>query len=103
MIWFVVKLLIRVVVFGIALGFTMRRDPHVKVEPRSALPLVAATFAVLNTLLYWLIAPALNLVTLFSLSLLVPFLVNGALLYATDRLLKYFKIETLLALAKTAG
>lgn len=100
---FLVKLLARVVVFGVALTFACRRDADVKVEPRSQLPIVAGTFAVLNTLLYTLLSGALNLGTLWLLFFLVPFVANGILLLATDKLLKSFKLESITALVKTAG
>lgn len=99
----ILKMLARVFVFGVALTFACRRDPDVKVEPRSRLPYVAATFAILNALLYWLLAGALNLGTLWLLFFLVPFVANGILLLLTDRLLKSFKIESMTSLARTAG
>jgi len=100
---FLVKLLVRVFVFGVALTFACRRDSDVKVEPRNHLPLVAGTFALLNTLLYSLLAGALNLGTLWLLFFLVPFVANGILLLVTDRLLKSFTLESFTALVKTAG
>jgi hypothetical protein len=103
MVLFIIKMVVRFVIFGIVLTFACRRDADVKVEPRSRLPLVAATFAGLNVLLYWLLATALNVGTLFLLFFLVPFVANGLLLMLTDKLLKSFKIESFTALAKTAG
>src|SRR5262245_43027187 len=100
---FLVKLLVRVVVFGVALTFAVRRDSDVKVEPRSQLPLVAGTFALLNILLYSLLAGALNLGTLWLLFFIVPFVANGILLLVTDRVLKSFKIDSMTALARTAA
>jgi uncharacterized membrane protein YvlD (DUF360 family) len=100
---FLVKLLARVFVFGVALTFACRRDSDVAVEPRSRLPLVAGTFALLNTLLYSLLAGVLNVGTLFMLFFLVPFVANGILLLVTDRLLKSFELKSMTALIKTAG
>ncbi len=94
---------IRFVVFGVALTFAMKKVKDVKVTPPHALPLVALVFAVLNTLLYWLLAGALNLVTLWTLSLLVPFIANALFLYLTDRILKPLKIEGLMAFLKTTA
>jgi uncharacterized membrane protein YvlD (DUF360 family) len=94
---------IRFVVFGVALTFAMKKVKDVKVTPPHALPLVALVFALLNTLLYWLLAPVLNLVTLWTLWFLVPFLANGVFLYVTDRILKPLKIEGMVAFLKTAG
>ncbi len=98
----VVKLLVKVVVFGVALTLVCRRDPGVKVTPRSALPMVAAVFAVLNTFLYGILATGLNLVTLFAFFFLVPFAVNAILLLVTDRFVKPFKIESLTALVRAS-
>jgi uncharacterized membrane protein YvlD (DUF360 family) len=98
----VVKILARIVIFGIALTFACRRDGDVKVEPRNKLPLVAGVFALLNTLLYSLLAGILNLSTLWLLFFVVPFVANGLLLMLTDKLLKSFRIDSITALAKTA-
>ena len=96
-------LAVRFVVFGIALTFAMKKVKDVKVTPPHALPLVALVFALLNTLLYWLLAPVLNLVTLWTLWFLVPFLANAVFLYVTDRILKPLKIDGMIAFLKTAG
>ena len=103
MILFVVKLLVRVLVFGVALTYAVRRSDDVKVEPRSALPIVAAVFALLNVLLYWGLKTVLNIGTLWMLWFLTPFIVNGIILLITDRILKPFKIESMTALVRTAG
>jgi uncharacterized membrane protein YvlD (DUF360 family) len=100
---FVLKLIARFVVFGIALTFACRRDADVTVEPRSRLPFVAATFAALNALLYWLLASAINIGTLWMLFFLVPFVANGLLLMLTDKLIKSFKIASTSALVRTAA
>jgi uncharacterized membrane protein YvlD (DUF360 family) len=98
-----VHLLIRTIVFGIALTFAMNRTEDVKVVPKKLLPLVALVFAILNAVLYHLLAPALNMVTLWSLWFAVPFVANGLLLLLTDKLVKQFRIEGLMALVKTSG
>ena len=94
-----VKLLIRVVVFGIVIAFVTRRDSRVTVEPRSALPTVAGVFAVLNVLLYGVLATTLNIGTLFVLFFAVPFVANAILLWVTDKLVKSFRVDGLPALA----
>jgi hypothetical protein len=99
----VVKILARVFVFGVALTYAVRRSRDVRVEPRSALPVVASVFALLNFSLYWLLSTALNLGTLWMLWFLVPFIANGIVLLVTDRVLKPFKIESMTALVRTAG
>jgi uncharacterized membrane protein YvlD (DUF360 family) len=96
---FALSLLVRVVVFGIAIAYVTRRNAKVKVEPRSALPLVALVFAGLNTLLYVLIAGVVKVVTLYTLAIVAPFVANAVLLWLTDRILKPFKVEGWMALA----
>jgi uncharacterized membrane protein YvlD (DUF360 family) len=103
MILFLVKLLARILVFGVALTYAVRRSDDVKVEPRSALPIVAAVFTLLNVLLYWGLKTVLNIGTLWMLWFLTPFIVNGIILLITDRILRPFKIESFTALARTAG
>lgn len=98
-----IKLLLRTCVFGVALTYAVRRDEDVKVQPRTALPLVAAVFALLNLGLYFVLKTALNLATLWVFMLFVPFVVNGFILLVTDRILKPFKIESMTALIRTAG
>src|SRR5258708_4220 len=99
----VLKILARIFVFGVALTFACRRVSDVKVEPRNRLPVVAAVFTALNFFLYWLLAGVVNLGTMWLLFFLVPFVANGIILLMTDRLMKSFKIESLTALARTAG
>jgi uncharacterized membrane protein YvlD (DUF360 family) len=98
-----VHLLLRTLVFGVAITFACKRFDDVKVQPKEYLPVVALVFAVLNTALYHVLGFALNMVTLWTLWFAVPFVANGLLLLATDKVLKNFKIETLTALIKTAG
>jgi uncharacterized membrane protein YvlD (DUF360 family) len=102
MTFFVVKMLARVFVFGVALTFACRRDADVKVEPRSRLPMVAVIFALLNLALYSVLAGVLS-VPFFLLFFLVPFAANALILMLTDKLVKSFKIESITALIKTAG
>ncbi len=103
MTWFLLKFLIRILVFGTAIAFATKRVKDVKVEPPAALPLVAFLFALLNALLYHALSFALNLATLFVLWFAVPFLANAAVLYVTDRLAKPLKIESFTALLYTSG
>jgi uncharacterized membrane protein YvlD (DUF360 family) len=100
---FLLKLLARVFVFGVALTYAVRRSSDVRVEPRNMLPVVAAVFTALNTVLYSLLSGALNLGTLWMFFFVVPFVANAILLLITDRILKPFKIESMSALARTAG
>ena len=93
MTWLLIKLGIRVVVFGTVFGVYSWKDSRVTVHPKYALPLVALVFAVLNTALYWLLQPILNLATLGSLGLVMPLVLNGAFLYATAKLLRPLRID----------
>jgi uncharacterized membrane protein YvlD (DUF360 family) len=102
MTWFLVKLAISFLVFGTALVFAVKKVKGVKVEPRSMIPLVALVLTALNTLVYWILAPALNLVTLWTIWFLVPFIANGLFVYVTDRFVKPFKIDGLIPLVKTS-
>src|SRR5262245_55741106 len=100
---FWVQMLIRVFVFGVALAYACKKVAQVKVEPRSALPLVAIVFTPLNAGLYWLLKGAVTVVSLWTLAIVAPFIANAGLLWATDRLLKPFKIEGIVPLVKTAA
>lgn len=104
MLRFLIWMLVGVAVFGVALTFAVRKIKEVKVEPRSAIPLVALVFGVLNALLYAVIAFTVKLVTLWTLAIVAPFVANALLLWATDKLLrKYFEIDGLVAFVKLAG
>jgi hypothetical protein len=87
-----IKLGVRVVVFGGVLGFAIWKNEKVRVQPKWAIPLVALVFALLNTGLYW-VKPILNLATLGTLWFVLPFVLNGFFLYATDRLLRKVKVK----------
>ncbi|MBI4509680.1 MAG: phage holin family protein [Deltaproteobacteria bacterium] len=100
---FLIKFGVRVLVFGVALALATRVVPRVRIEPRSALPMVALTFALLNSFLYWFISFAMNLFTLWLLWFIVPFLANAVLLWLTDKLLKPFKIDGGWPLLHAAG
>ena len=71
-----VKLGARFLVFGAVFAFAARKNPKITVKPRYALPLVALVFALLNTGLYFLLKPVLNIATLGMASLVVPFVLN---------------------------
>jgi hypothetical protein len=115
---------IRFVVFGGVLWFAARRSDKITIEPRlvasrkwlwgcggslrkvprrSLLPLVALVFATLNVGLYWLLAPLLDLATFGALWIATPFVVNGALLYATTRVVRPLHIEGVLTMVWLAA
>jgi len=101
--WLLIKIGIRVVVFGATFAIVSWKDRRVSVHPRYALPLVAVVFALLNAGLYWLLRPVLDLATMGSLGLLMPFLLNGGFLYATARLLRPLKIEGIWPMLRLSG
>ncbi len=103
MTWSLTHLLIRFVAFGAAIAYACHAFKDVKVRPKPAIALVAVVFALLNAFLYTLIATAFNVMTLFAMWFAVPFVVNGILLLATDKLIKQFEIDGIFALLKTAG
>ena len=93
--WVLIKLAIRFVVFGLVFAVVAWKHEKVTIKPKYAIPLVAAVFAILNTALYWALKPILNLATLGTLAFLMPLVLNGAFLYATERLLKPLRIDGL--------
>ncbi len=81
-----IKLGVRLVVFGLVFFIATRKNPKVQVSKKWALPLIALVFAVLNTGLYWLLKPVLNIASLGMLALVTPLLINGLLLVGTERI-----------------
>ena len=88
-----VKLAVRFGVFLAVFAFVAWKNPKVRIHPKIALPLVVLVFAILNTGLYWLFKPVLNLATLGALWLFLPFVINGAFLWATQKLIRPLRIE----------
>lgn len=93
MTWLLIKLAIRLVVFGLVFGFVAFRSKKISIQPRWALPAVALVFALLNTGIYWVAKPMLNLATLGMLWVLTPLVINTIFLWLTQRLLKYVRVE----------
>lgn len=96
-----VEIAVRIVVFGLVVGWVSYRNPNVTVRPKAALPLVALVFALLNTGIYWLAKPLLTIATLGMLSFALPFVLNGLFLYMTTRLLKYARVRVEISSAMT--
>jgi hypothetical protein len=96
-----IKLGVRLVVFGLAFWFATRNNPKVVIRKKRMLPLIALVFAALNTGLYWLLAPILKLATLGALGFLVPLAVNGLLLLGTVRIFQRWKLVELQGLVTT--
>lgn len=99
MTWILIKLGIRFGVFGAVFGFAIWKNEKVNVEPKYAIPLVAAVFALLNMGLYWVAKPVLNLATFGSLAFVMPFILNTVFLYVTNRLIRPLKIDGILTMA----
>ncbi len=93
MAWLFIKLGIRFLIFGLVVCLISHRSEKVSIKPKFALPLVALVFALLNTGIYWVAKPLLNLATLGMLWIFIPFVLNACFLYATARLIKYLRVE----------
>jgi hypothetical protein len=113
MTWILVKLAIRLAAFTAVFWIATRprkpkkgsdakeiKPPRISIQPRWAIPVIGVLFAALNTLLYWLMRPVLDLATMRMFSLLMPLIVNGLLLWGTARIVekkKWMKVDGLLA------
>ena len=90
-----------VTVLGIA-----RFLPDVEVKGFGTAVIVSVVFSVLNFFLGWLIYVALFVPALLTLGLLflfIPFIVNTAMLWLTDKLIDAFEIKTARALLTSAA
>jgi hypothetical protein len=97
-----VKLAVRFGVFLVVFALVAWKSPKVRIHPKIALPLVGLVFALLNTGLYWLFKPVLNLATLGAAWLVVPFVLNGFFLWATEKLIRPLHIEGIFTMVKMA-
>ena len=80
--------------------------PEVEVKGARTAVLVALVFSVLNFFLGWMLHVVLFLPALLTLGLLfffIPFIVNTAMLWLTDKLIEAFEIKTLRALLTSAA
>ena len=80
--------------------------PDVEVKGFGTAVVVSVVFSVLNFLLGWVIHAALFVPALLTLGLLfffIPFIVNAAMLWLTDKLIAAFEIRTLRALLTSAA
>lgn len=97
-----IKLGIRLVVFTGVFWIAAKKNEKVVFEKKWATPLVAFTFAVLNTALYWALKPILNLATLGAVGFIMPLVINGLLLGITVRVFQskkhWFRIDGWLAM-----
>jgi hypothetical protein len=97
-----VNLAVRFGVFLLVFAVAAWKMPKVRIHPKIALPLVGLVFAVLNVGLYWLLKPVLNIATLGAAWLFVPFVLNGAFLWGTEKLIRPLKIEGFFTTVKLA-
>lgn len=95
-----IKLGVRFVVFGAVFFIAARRNPKVVIPVKWATPVVALTFALLNTTLYWALRPVLDLATLGALGFAMPLIVNLVLLYATVKFFAWEKLPRFVAKSK---
>jgi putative membrane protein len=80
--------------------------PDVQVKGAGTAVIVAVVFSVLNFLLGWLIPVLLfvpAVITFGLLFLFIPFVVNTAMLWLTDKVLDSFEIKSVRALLISAG
>lgn len=95
-----VKLGVRLVVFTAVFWFAAKKNKKIIFEKKWATPLIALTFALMNTALYWMLKPVLNIATMGAVAFAMPLVINGALLLGTERIFqsrKWFRIEGLFA------
>lgn len=91
-----IKLGVRLVVFTGVFWFAAKKNKKIVFEKKWAPPLVAFVFAILNTGLYWMLKPVLNIATMGAVGFALPFVINGALLVGTMKVFekkKWFRIE----------
>ena len=81
-----VKLAVRLVVFGAVFFVAAKKHPKVVIRNKWATPLIALTFALLNTAVYWALTPILNLATLGAIGFAMPLVANIIFLIATEKL-----------------
>jgi hypothetical protein len=92
-----IKLGVRLVVFGAVFFIVARRNPKVVIPVKWATPLVAFVFALLNTTLYWALRPVLDIATLGALGFAMPLVVNIILLYVTVKFFAWEKLPRFVA------
>jgi putative membrane protein len=80
--------------------------PDVQVKGAGTAIVVSVVFSALNFMLGWVIHALLFVPALLTLGLLfffIPFIVNTAMLWLTDKLIERFEIKSLRALLISAG
>lgn len=95
-----IKLGVRLVVFGAVFVIAAWKTEKITIHKKWAAPLIALVFATLNTALYWVLTPVLDLATLGALGFVMPFVVNMLLLYVTVKVFEkkqWFELGGVLA------
>ena len=91
-----VKLGVRLVVFTAVFWFAAKKNKKIIFEKKWATPVIALTFALMNTALYWMLKPVLNIATMGAVAFAMPLVINGALLIGTEKIFqsrKWFRID----------
>jgi hypothetical protein len=119
--WFLIRFGIRLVAFTGVFWFATRprksdrldkdgkpevKPARISIQPRRVIPLIGGLFGVLNTCLYLILRPLLNLATLGTFSVIMPLVVNGLLLWGTTRIVEkrhWIKIDGFLSAAWLVG
>ena len=72
-----VKLGVRLIVFTAVFWIAAKRNPNIVFAKRWAPPVVGLVFAILNTGLYWMLRPVLDLATMGAVGFALPMVING--------------------------
>jgi putative membrane protein len=98
--------LLHIVILAVTVLAIARFLPDVEVNGFGTAIVVSIVFSVLNFLLGWVIHAVLFVPALLTLGLLfifIPFIVNTAMLWLTDKLIATFEIKTPRALLTSAA
>ena len=113
MTWLLVKLGVRLVAFTAVFWFATRprksgrldkdgkpevKPARISIQPRRVIPLIGVLFGAMNTILYWILRPLLDIATLGTFTIIMPLVVNSLLLWGTTRLVErrqWIKIDGL--------
>ena len=98
--------LLHIVALAVTVLAIARFLPDVEVKGFGTAVVVSIVFSVLNFFLGWVIYALLFVPALLTLGLLfffIPFIVNTAMLWLTDKLIAAFEIKTLRALLTSAA
>ncbi|HZU83551.1 MAG TPA: phage holin family protein [Polyangiaceae bacterium] len=103
-------MLVHLAVLALTILALSRLHPGVHIRSAGTAVVVAVVFSVLNLLIGWLVGGLVKgllfvpaVLSFGLLFLFVPFIVNGVLLWLTDKLMASFEIRTLRALLVCAA